>query len=280
MTRIKTVIRAKTGVIIDDKNEYLIGSRLGILLEENNLSSFDELADVLAGPQDSPIFKKFLERITTHETRFFRDESTFAALVEQMIPEWMERNRSFGGASRPLNIWCAAGSTGQEAYSIAMLIHSKFPQIFPSLNLVSTDISETCVERASAGFFTDYEMNRGVSDELRAKFFVRVSDKGYNISSEIRSKVEFKQQNLLVTPYAGKFDIVFCRNVLIYFDLAVRKQILEGFQRVILPDGFLVLGATESPTGLLDSYVVRQFGLTRYYEINSTNITFAPAQMR
>ncbi|HQI17868.1 MAG TPA: CheR family methyltransferase, partial [Leptospiraceae bacterium] len=111
-------------------------------------------------------------------------------------------------------------------------------------------------------------------------FFVRVSDKGYNISSEIRSKVEFKQQNLLVTPYAGKFDIVFCRNVLIYFDLAVRKQILEGFQRVILPDGFLVLGATESPTGLLDSYVVRQFGLTRYYEINSTNITFAPAQMR
>ncbi len=270
LARIKSVIRSVTGVVIDAKNEYLIASRLGPLLEEFGLASFDQFADRLEARNDEQMQRKFLERITTHETRFFRDESTFAALSEQMIPEWMERTRS-----KQLRIWSAASSTGQEPYSIAMLIHHRFPQIFQDLYILATDISDACSERAQTGVFTEYEINRGLPEDFLKRYFTATQD-GYQISAEIRSKVQFLPHNLLSLPYSGTFDLVFCRNVLIYFDLDVRKKILEGLQSVLTSDGFLILGAAETPTGLLESYVIRQFGLTRYYELNSSNFTLAP----
>ena len=267
---IKDVIRSKTGVDLGQDKDYLIPARLSPLLKEFGFGSFDELASALEGG-DPTLVENFIERITTHETLFFRDESIFSALVSQIIPEWLERNRM--RSTHPLRIWSAACSTGQEPYSIAMLLHSKLPHVFARAEILATDISRQSLSRARQGAYTAYEVGRGLTPELLERYFVPGTGGSHRISEQIRDKVQFAELNLLDSAFPGDFDIVLCRNVLFYFEHSARFAVVDRLRKSMRADACLILGSAETVDGYVDNYVLRECGLARYYEINMSRVT-------
>jgi len=257
-----------TGFRLDDDKLYLLESRLSEIMKEYDLKSFDEICNRLDSNQDSVFAEKVIDQITTHETKFFRDESVFDALVMQIIPEWLERNMltPLNLKGMRLNLWCAACSTGQEPYSIAMIVAEKFPEIFQNMQILGTDISNAAIERAKKGLYTQFETERGLPDRFRKRFFTKTEQGEWQISEQIRSKVTFQKQNLISDLYPSGFDMIFCRNVIIYFPEQIRPGIIEKLRESLNPDGVLVLGASESLIGYAKNYVIREFGLARYYE--------------
>ena len=267
--RIKEVIRQRTGIDLGHDKDYLIPARLAGLLKEHGLADYDDLASALGRVPQGPLTDHFVDRIATHETLFFRDESIYGALTAQIIPEWMGRN---AGNSRKLRIWSAACSTGQEPYSIAMVIRHLLPHVFERTEILATDISAVSLDRARAGLYTKYEIGRGVGQPYLERFF-REHPGGYQVSDEIRSRVRFEPRNLLEMPFPGDFDLVLCRNVLIYFDLELRRKILEHIRAALRADGVLILGSAEGLDGYLTNYVLRECGLARYYDLNASKVT-------
>lgn len=267
---IKQVIRSKTGVDLGHDKDYLIPARLDPLLSEFGLTSYDELATALEGGEPG-LVENFIERITTHETLFFRDESIFSALASQIVPEWLERNRM--NASRPLRIWSAACSTGQEPYSIAMLLHSRLPHVFARAEILGTDISRHCLSRAREATYSAYEIGRGLAPDLVERYFTPVATGGHRLAEQIREKVKFAELNLLESSFPGDFDIVLCRNVLFYFEHSARVAIIDRLRRSMRADACLILGSAETVDGFVDNYVLRECGLARYYEINMSRVT-------
>lgn len=268
------IIQNMTGVYLTDDKLYLLDSRLRDLMKDYSLSSYDEVASRLISGTDEEFTHRLIDHITTHETKFFRDESIFNALVDQIIPEWMERRGIQPSAPQNeiLNIWSAACSSGQEPYSIAMLIRDRYPLLYPNLRITATDISRDSIERAKAGYYTNFEIQRGMPPHLLTKYFTREKD-GYRISDELKACINFRVHNLVSDPYPGRFDLIFCRNVLIYFDEATRKSILQKIRDSLKDDGALILGSSENLIGSLPSYILREAGLARYYEFSS-RVTF------
>lgn len=273
-TQLVGIIQNMTGVLLTDDKVYLLDSRLRDIMKEYNLTTYDEVATRLMSGNDAELTARIIDQITTHETRFFRDESIFSALVEQMIPEWMDRRAITAASpgSQPLSIWSTACSTGQEPYSIAMMIRDRYPLLFPNVRIMATDISNDAIERARTGRYTSFEIQRGVPPQILTRYFTPDGD-GHRIRDELKSSIEFRTLNLVADAFPGKFDFVFCRNVLIYFDDATRKGILERMRASLKEDGALVLGSSENLIGALPDYIVREFGLARYYEFSS-QVTF------
>lgn len=268
------IIQNMTGVLLTDDKVYLLDSRLRDIMKEYSLATYDDVAARLISGNDAELTARIIDQITTHETRFFRDESIFSALVEQMIPEWMDR-RAITAASpglQQLHIWSTACSTGQEPYSIAMMIRDRYPLLFPNLKIVATDISKESIERARAGRYSNFEIQRGVPPQILTRYFSPDGD-GHCIRDEMKGCIDFKIHNLVSDPFPGQFDFIFCRNVLIYFDDATRKAILDKLRAALKDDGALVLGSSENLIGALPDYIVREFGLARYYEFSS-QVTF------
>lgn len=268
------IIQNMTGVYLTDDKIYLLDSRLRDLMQEYSLKNYDEVAAILLGGTDENFTHRLIDQITTHETKFFRDESIFTALVDQMIPEWMDRRGISPSSPRNeiLSIWSAACSTGQEPYSIAMIVRDRFPLLYPNLRITATDISRDSIERAKAGYYTNFEIQRGMPPHMLTKYFIQEKD-GYRISSELKTNIDFRIHNLISDPYPGRFDIIFCRNVLIYFDDATRKTVHGRLRESLKDDGALVLGSSENLIGSLTDYIVRECGLARYYEF-SKQVTF------
>lgn len=257
-----------TGFKLEDDKLYLLESRLSDIMKDYNLTSYDEVCSKLDKGSDTEFIGKVIDQITTHETRFFRDESLYDALVMQIIPEWLERNMltPVNLKGNKLKIWSSACSTGQEAYSIAMMISEKFPGIFNHLEILGTDISPATINKAQNGVFTQFETDRGLPPRFREKFFTK-SEKGeWALSPAIKSKVRFQKHNLITDPYPNGFDIVLCRNVIIYFPEQIRPGIFDKLKKALSPDGVLVLGSSETLIGYTKNYVIREFGLARYYE--------------
>lgn len=268
------VIQNLTGVYLTKEKTYLLETRLHQLMKEYNLKTYDEVALKLFRNDDKEFYNKLVDKITTHETRFFRDESIFDALVKQIIPEWMERNQiTPSNVNKVLKIWSAACSYGQEPYSIAISINEHFPFLLPKTYILATDISKDVIERAQQGIYTEFEMSRGIPDFIRNKYFDKI-EKEYKIKDLIKNKVEFKIHNLISDIYPSGFHIIFLRNVLIYFDLDTRKSIID---RVINSlqnkEGFLIMGSSENLFQITNNYIIREFGLARYYEF-SQSVTF------
>tara|TARA_B100001939_G_scaffold348218_1_gene374280 strand:+ start:34814 stop:35665 length:852 start_codon:yes stop_codon:yes gene_type:complete len=267
---VRQIISDLTGIQIGSDKEYLIPARLSGLLSKYRISSFDDLArsaqeNAIPGLKDD-----FIEQVSTHETTFFRDESTFTAISAQILPEWILRNEH----ERPkLRIWSMACSTGQEPYSLAMLIHRKHPALFENMEILATDVSRLSVQHASAGLYNSYSVGRGLPEEYLSRYFRKAGD-NHQVSEEIRRVIKFDTLNLLAEGYPGGWDIVLCRNVLFYFDMPLRKKILERIRQALSPDGVLILGSAESVDGFLDQYIIRECGLARYYEIKSSRVTF------
>lgn len=244
------------GIVLGDNKHYLVTSRLKRVTEEFSFPSLSEMMNTLVKGNDRHLREKVIDAMTTNETMWFRDVYPFDILKKELLPE-LAQNKM------PIRIWSAASSTGQEAYSISMAT-SEFQLSNPgkltsNIEIVGTDISQTVVNQAKLGIYDELSVVRGLSTERRDKFFRKKDDK-WGINPDIMQRTRFTELNLL-NNYAllGKFDIIFCRNVLIYFSSEMKKDILERMGQILKPGGTLILGGSESPTGY-----TKAFSMTRY----------------
>jgi chemotaxis protein methyltransferase CheR len=262
-----------TGMRLSNEKSYLIEHRMRSLSETG--TSLAQIAAQLRLAKDPALVDKIVDRILTHETSFFRDGHIFDTLTKQIIPQWMKRKGMdvTQGQDVRLKIWSCGCSTGQEPYSILMSIHETFPFLTSNLQLIATDITEQTLDRARLASYTDFEIGRGVAPSLLDRYFHK-TEGGYQLKPEFRDRVNFSRLNLVNDPYPGGFDIVFCRNVLIYIEDSIRKGIFEKLRASLKTDGILILGGAEGVSGFLENYVLRRHGPSMYYELNPSKVTF------
>ena len=259
-------LRQRSAISIGPGKEYLVESRLAPLARDIGLSDVNALIGVLRRPAVDPAVRdRVVEAMTTNETSFFRDQHPFNALRDALVPEAMKRN----SATRRLSVWSAASSTGQELYSIAMTLDAHFPELAGwDVRLLGTDLSPSVLNRARAGRFSPLEVNRGLPAHMMVQYFDRVGAE-YEIAARLRAWCTFQLLNLAEPwPLLGPFDIVFCRNVLIYFEVPVRRAILDRIRRVLTPGGCLILGGSETTLGVVDGYTADRVGNTVVYRNN------------
>ncbi len=265
-----------TGMKIEDDKLYLIETRLSDVMKAYSLTSYDEVAQRLNENSDNLFTSRVIEKITTHETRFFRDESVFDALVMQILPEWMEKrgiNRRAIPPGAKLEIWSCGCSTGQEPYSISMMLNEKMPEIARITTILGTDISQETIERAQSAVYSKFEVERGVPEVLLDRYFDKKDANSFAVKEQVKKMANFKVHNLVRDPISGSFDIIFFRNVAIYFEESQRKLLYESMKNHVKKDGVLVLGSAESLSGYVKDYIIREYGLARYYEVNASLVT-------
>ncbi len=242
--RIQTLVRDRSAIVLEPGKEYLVEARLSPIARAHGLANIDELClRVERGHRQ--LEDDVVEAMTTNETSFFRDFYPFAALREQILPEL----RVTRASSRRLDIWCAASSTGQEPYSIAMMIRDHFPEMAASWNIqiLATDLSRSVLARARAGRYRQPEVNRGTEAQHLINHFTR-EGMDWVLKDHIRKMVRFEPLNLIGQwPAMGPFDVIFVRNVLIYFDADSKCKILDRAAGRLARDGYLFLGGAETP---------------------------------
>jgi chemotaxis protein methyltransferase CheR len=252
----------ESAIVLEPGKEYLVESRLAPILRKEGLESFTELTSQLKLPSSARLRELVIDAMTTNETSFFRDTHPWDALRDQILPDLIEARRS----TKRLTIWCAASSSGQESYSLAMLIHEHFPEVASSwtVKIMGTDLSPTMVDKSTRGEFTQLEVNRGLPARLLMTYFKRVGA-NWQIDDSLRSMVSFRRGNLIEAnswtqiPFV---DAIFIRNVLIYFDKQTRTEILERVRGRLRDDGFLMLGSSETAVGIDIGFERRQYGKT------------------
>jgi chemotaxis protein methyltransferase CheR len=242
-------VYAGSGIVLEGEKHYLLEARLAPLAREHGLRSVDELCLLLKSTQPSPLHRLVVEAMTTNETYFFREPAHYQALRDVILPEVL-RTRP---AVRKLSFWSAAASTGQEAYSLAMLLlEAGLPS--SSVDILATDLSGRVLERAASGRYTQLEVNRGLPAPLLLKYFHR-DGLVWEIAEEVRRMVRFRPFDLRSRMSAmGPFDAVLCRNILIYFDFATKKNILEELHGCLFRGGYLLLGTTETGAPVGERY--------------------------
>ncbi|MBS0282532.1 MAG: protein-glutamate O-methyltransferase CheR [Proteobacteria bacterium] len=247
---IASFLKDRSGLIISEDKTYLLETRLSAILREHKVAGLSGLADILRQPGPHAVKDKVVDAMTTNETSFFRDNHPFETLRQSLIPRLIERR----AGSRSLRIWSAACSTGQEPYSLAMMMKDNFPILAGwRIEIIATDLSPTVLDRARTGLYSTFEVQRGLPIQMLVRHFDQ-EEPNWRIKPEIRRTVAFRPLNLLEDfSSLGQFDIVLCRNVLIYFDQPTKTQILNGITRRIVPDGALLLGGAESVFGLCNS---------------------------
>lgn len=236
-------LESASGITLGANKAYLVSSRLNRIMDEAGLASVGALVDLLSKGGSPSLKVRVIDAMTTNETLWFRDEYPFDLMKEMILPQ-------LGGQRpQPIRIWSAACSSGQEPYSISMAV-SEYQQVRPGalqvpVQVVATDISASMLKQARAGVYDELELNRGLSAERRVRFFVR-EDKKLKVRPEVANRVEFRELNLLQS-YGGLglFDVVFCRNVLIYFSNDNKRDILSRIARTLRPNGHLFLGGSE-----------------------------------
>ncbi|MET1257252.1 CheR family methyltransferase [Aliikangiella maris] len=236
--RFKIILEKQSGILLGDNKQYLVVSRLSNFIQEKGLTSMASLLDKINSIQGSVLLKEVVDRMTTNETLWFRDTYPFEYLRSHIVPEM--RNTSFN-----LRIWCAACSTGQEPFSIAMQLEDT------TINseIIATDLSDRVLKKARIGVYQQIELNRGMPRDKLMRFFTPLDNGDWQVNSKLRNKVNFRPLNLLSTPYGvGKFDVIFCRNVLIYFSGENKTKVINGLIDCLKPGGYLFLGASESLT--------------------------------
>jgi chemotaxis protein methyltransferase CheR len=265
-------IHAITGIALDQSKAYLIESRLDSIIKEFNCSSFSDLCYKAKADAGKLIEKKIIDAISTNETQFFRDTGPFELLRHKILPELIDTRgaKSTGLLPTPIRIWSAACSTGQEVYSIAIVLKELLPDLKKyNIKLLGTDISDAAIAQSSYGTYNKFEIERGLNPEKLNKYFSRNGD-NWKIKDEIRGMATFRKLNLMLPLNGlGKFDIVFCRNVAIYFDLDARKKLFDKIADALEPDGYLIIGATESLTGICPRFEPRQHLKTIFYQLKT-----------
>ena len=248
---LRKLLKERSGLDLSADKQYLIESRLVPLARKASLAGISELVQKMKTLGAEPLIAEVVEAMTTNETFFFRDKTPFDHLKDTMLPAVLQARAS----RRALRIWCAASSTGQEPYSIAMCLKGLGAALAGwKIDIVATDLSLGVLEKSKAGIFSQFEVQRGLPIQLLVKHFTQVGDM-WQLNPDIRSMVQHRQLNLLQDfGHLGTFDIIFCRNVLIYFDQDTKAGIFERMAKLVDGDGFLVLGAAESVVGISDAF--------------------------
>jgi chemotaxis protein methyltransferase CheR len=245
---IATMLKARSGLVLGADKTYLLETRLAPLMKREGLRDLAELSLQLR--PDSALERAVVEAMTTNESLFFRDSKPFDALRLRILP----RLHAARPAGAPLRVWSAAASTGQEAYSIAMLVQDMAAALSGRrVDILGTDIAREPLQRARDGLYTQFEIQRGLPIQALMKHFDK-EDSQWRIKANLRAAVTFREWNLLadIRPL-GQFDIIFCRNVLIYFDAPTKTRVLEAIARQLPPDGVLFLGGAETVLGLTEA---------------------------
>lgn len=256
-------------IALDNSKGYLIESRLGQLVEDTRSSSYGDL--VARARQDSSglLNRRIIDAITTNETSFFRDNSPFELLKYKIIPDLLDRRKRMSSTA-PIRIWSAACSTGQEVYSIGIALKEVLGDLGRyNVRILGTDISDQAVARASKGIYGTIEISRGLPDSIRQTWFVpRGPD--WQIRDEIRAMASFRTLNLMKDFSAlGHFDVILCRNVAIYFTQADRIALFDRIGRALEPDGYLVVGAMESLSGVCPQFESKRHVRSVFYQLKS-----------
>lgn len=256
------------GIVLGENKHYLVTSRLNRLTQEFACRDLTELLGTLRANKDPKIRERVIDAMTTNETSWFRDNYPYEILSDELLPG-IVRNKL-----PRLRIWSAASSTGQEAYSIAMLINefqaSRPGQLSVPVEIVGTDISSTVLAMARKGVYDELSMARGLSEERRKKFFTVGGNGNWEINDKLRTMVRFTELNLLQSySLLGKFDIIFCRNVLIYFSAELKTAILNRLAQSLNPGGHLILGGSETPSGYSHAFDMVRFPKGVIYRVRS-----------
>ncbi len=267
---LSTYIYNVSGISIDASKAYLLETRFGKLLDEEGCKSYTEFYNKAKADTRKVLEKKIINAITTNETLFFRDNSPFDLLKHKILPDLMDARAKGGNRAAPhLKIWSSACSTGQEAYSIAIVIKELLGSgMANKMTLLGTDLSDAAVTQASNGTYNKFEIERGLPPEKLQRYFTPTGS-NWKIKDEIRAMATFKRINLM-QPFVGlgKFDIIFCRNVAIYFTLQDRKKLFNKIADVLQPDGYLLIGSTESLTGVCPRFIPKRHLRSVYYQLN------------
>ncbi|MDR3497107.1 MAG: protein-glutamate O-methyltransferase CheR [Ancalomicrobiaceae bacterium] len=248
---LRIYLKQRSGLVLTNEKQYLIESRLMPVARKFGLAAITGLVVKLKEQQNGPLGDAVVEAMTTNESFFFRDKVPFEHFGQTMLPHMLQAR----GRDRRLRIWCAAASTGQEPYTLAMCLKDAEPKIAGwRVELVGTDLSTEVLEKAKAGTYSQFEVQRGLPINYLLKYFSQHGDT-WQIASELRAMVQYRKLNLLENfSQLGQFDIVFCRNVLIYFDNQTKIDILNRVRKMMPDDGFLVLGAAETVVGLTEAF--------------------------
>ena len=247
----KDLLKDKSGLVLTQDKSYLIESRLNPIAKKWGYDNIDAMTNVLRGVPPNDLIIDIVEAMTTNETSFFRDKKPFDIFKEVVLPYYVQN----AGAKKELKIWCAAASSGQEPYSLAMLLKEEAAKL-PGwrFSITATDISHDILEQAKEGIYTQFEVQRGLPIDLLLKYFTQNGDK-WAVNQDIKSMIQYKYFNLLDNmSIMGKFDIIFCRNVLIYFDSETKKDVMERMNKQMADDGFFFLGGAETVLGVTDVF--------------------------
>lgn len=262
---ISELARRRAAIVLEPGKEYLVESRLsGVAKGEGHAELGDLITKLKSAPESGPLHAKVIDALTTNETFFFRDHHPFEVLKNTILPK-LVRDRA---ASRRLSIWCAACSTGQEPYSVAMLLREHFPVLTSwNVKIAATDLSPRVLAQAREGLYSQMEVNRGLPAQYLIKYF-RQDGSGWRLNEDVRKLVDFQELNL-IQPWVNQpvFDLVFLRNVMIYFDIPTKRTILKNIRKHLARDGYLFLGAAETVINMDAGFVPVPFGKATAYAI-------------
>lgn len=258
---VRDLVYKESAIALEPDMKYLVEARLTTLVRKTDYADLPELLKGLRSGRDSEIAERVVEAMTTNETSFFRDSHPFDTLCKDVLPAIAKSH------SGTINIWCAACSTGQEPYTIAMAIHENCPQLAPRVVIKGTDISSEVIAKANSGKYNRLEVNRGLPMQLLTKYFVQ-KGLSWEVSPKLRDMVTFEKLNL-IRDWRGlpDMDIIFLRNVLIYFDPDVKTRILQNTGTVLKPGGYLFLGLSETTLNLNTDYKRVTTDRSHYYKV-------------
>ena len=261
---VRDFAKRSAAIVIDPGKEYFIESRLAPLIHSQGCKTLGELIALMQkSPASSALHSKTIDALTTNETFFFRDFQPFEALRKTIIPRLLEQRAHL----RKLTIWSAACSTGQEPYTLAMLLRENFPQLAQwNVSILATDLSPTVLAQARAGSYSQFEVNRGLPAPLLFKYFQKQGDR-WIVKDELKQGIDFRAMNLIEPwPIFPPFDIVLIRNVMIYFDVPTKQAILKKIRACLQPQGSLFLGTAETTLNLDPAWAAVSHGNTTVYQ--------------
>ncbi len=264
---ISNLVEKVAGIVLDKDKIYLIESRLNPVLRSEGFNSINDLVLKLRWKPHNELHDKVIDVMTTNETFFFRDEVPFEAMKSHIIPALIKERQG----TQTLNIWSAACSSGQEPYSLSILLRDNFPTLMDwKINILGTDISDEMLEKAEAGVYSQFEIERGMPAGLIPRYF-EPDRGGWRVKDKVRAGITFKKLNLLADYGAiPRMDVIFLRNVLIYFDLKTKKDVLERIKTHLLPDGYLFLGQSETALVLSNTFETVNISTASCFRLKST----------
>jgi len=267
---LQSYILRHSGIVLDESKRYLIEARLIPIIRAENIISLDALCQRVAANNSPALNKQVIEAMTTNETLFFRDPSMFEALKTGVIPSLLDPLKG----KRKLRIWSAASSTGQEAYSLAMMLLD-LGITSSQVEIIGTDLAENVLERARGGKYVQFEVSRGLPMKYLSTYFTKAG-MDWQLSKEVLSMVRFQQLDLRGSFHTvGQCDLILCRNVLIYFSVETKRSILAAIRATMAPGALLVLGCAETVIGVDDSFERKVFGSSTFYAVREGSATEA-----